>query len=775
MFQMSGAGASNNPSFSLTAAGTLNSEGLVRQYSSFSSTYLVVVNAISPSLVSYQENCDDTVSFEVIPTLLPSPLSPVTPLHLVTSTACPVANLVRPPFLQTALPQLAAANVESHPSLSPISEMLPSFPSSQPSSSTNFVPDTPLLNQISKVGRRTSRSRPRAFRRLLPKVTKESVKPSVSTENAYSYKGLKASGMNSNSNSSTMCEASSFSHLGGPATYCQTSSSTCIAASASVKVPASVTVASEANIKVTSNMMLPTKATETSPSLVEKENEVVVCNVEKHAMHMQPSTVQTKASKQNTNSPCSDSYSVPKPNGSPVHCTINNSKDEFHVIEPCTSTGTQNSTGVFVDGENESLSNYRLSGKEGKSLCIDDSVNLEQDFLKEEACFSTASHNPTRVAIEQNLLDLDRYCISKKSDRSLHVDSATDHSGHQSVETVLDVCEGCTTFNSGEPIKNFHAFGTYCASEKNETHHFDGAVNDSKCHLDETVLDACITMHVSAGMTVGNENSQDHRSCSPLEKNCLSQVIDRTVTSSSSRSHGQRPDIHINSHNAESISVDRNVSVQEKEVCHLVWQETDIDSEEVFSFSDIGCEREKAEVQGEANSCSDSLKLVDSNRQPESKGAKSSFVRRKQPVRACKCLHLSAGNKTAVLEQEPQKAKKLEKMHLIISVPNCIGRACVVVMGRLNEKMIKSGHVNLTTVKDENLFMKSRSLEVKLFPGKIISVARYATLQDVCDQPSKEESAEQTQGDNLSRLLEERRAYISQLHSVFHTTDHSSI
>ncbi|XP_050047463.1 uncharacterized protein [Dermacentor andersoni] len=766
MFHMSGAVASNDASFSLTAAGTLNSQELVRQYSSFSSTYLVVVNTISPSLVSYQEHCDDTVSFEVIPTLLPSPLSPVTPLHLVSSTACPVANLVRPPFLQTALPQLAAANVESHPSLSPISEMLPSFPSSQPSSCTNFVSDTPLLNQISKVGRLTSRSRPRAFRRLLPKVTKESVKPSVSTENAYSYKGLKASGMNSNSNSSTMCEASSFSHLGGPATYCQTSSSTCIAASASVKVPASVTVASGADIKVTSNMMLPTKAKETSPSLVEKENEDVVCNAEKHVMHMQPSTVQTKASKQNTNSQCSDSYSVPKPNGSPVHCTINNS-DEFHVIEPCSSTGTQDSTGVFVDGENESLSNYSLSGKEGRSLCIDDSVNLEQDFLKK--------HNPTRVAIEQNLPALDRCCISKKSDRSLHVDSATDHSGHQSVKTVLDGCEGCTTLNSGEPIKNFHAFGTYCSSEKNETHHLHGAVNDSKCHLDETVLDACITMHISAGMTVGNENSQDHRSCSALQKNSLSQVIDRTVTSSSSRSHGRRPDTHINSHNAESISVDRNVSVQEKEVCHLVWQETDIDSEEVFSFSDIGCEREKAEVQGEANSCSDNLKFVDSNRQPESKGAKSSFVRRKQPVRACKCLHSSAGNKTAVLEQEPQKEKKLEKMHLIISVPNCIGRACVVVMGRLNEKMIKPGHVNLTTVKDENLFMKSRSLEVKLFPGKIISVARYAKLQDVCDQPSKEESAEQTQGDNLSKLLEERRAYISQLHSVFQTTDHSSI
>lgn len=780
MFQMNGAAASNNASFSHTAVETLNSQGLVRQYSYFSSTYLVVVKPISPSLVLCQESFDDTVCFEVIPTLLPSPLTLVThPAHtlrLASSTACPVANLVRPPFLQTAPPQLAAANVELCPFLRPISGILPSVPSFQPSSCTNFVPDTPLPNQISQIGQCTSGFQPRALRRLLPKVTTESVKPSVSNENAYSYKHLEASGVHCNSNFSPMCKTSSFSHLGGPVTSCQTSSSTSVAARASVKVSSSVNAVAGANIEVTSNMMLPKKPKETSPSLVEKENKDIVCSVEKHAMHMQPSAVQTKISEQSTISQSSDSCNVPKPNVSPVHCTVNNSSHEFHAVESRTSTSTQDSTGVFMDAENESLSNYLLSGKEGRSLCIDDSVSLEQDSLEKEAHLSTASHNPTRVAIEEeNIPALDCYYRSKKDDCSLHVDSATDRSGHQFVKTVLDVRKGCTTLDSGEPVRNFQTLVTCGTSEINKTDHFHGAVDDSKCHFNESVLDACIMTNASAGTTVGNEYSQAHRSCSALEKNSWSQVIDHTVTNSSNQSHGASPDTHINSHDSASIAVDNNIPVQDKKVCHLVWQDNEIDSEEVFSFTDIVCEQEKAEVQGEANSCSDNLKLVDSNRQPESKGAKSSFVRRKQPVRACKCLVSSASNKTTVLERKPQKAIKRETSHLTISAPNCIGRPCIVVMGRLNDKVIRFGYVNLKTVKEETLFMSSRSLEVKLFPGKIISVASCATLPDIHDQPSKRESAEQTQGDDLSKLLEERLAYMSQLHSVFHTTDLSSM
>lgn len=775
MFQMNGAVASNNASFSYTAVETLNSQGLVRQYSYFSSTYLVVVKPISLSLVSCHENFDDTVSFEVIPTLLPSPLTPVTPLRLASSTACPVANLVRQPFLQTTPPQLAAANVELCPFLRPISGILSSVPSFQPSSCTNFVPDTPLPNQISQIGQRTSGFQPRALRRLLPKVTTESVKPPVSTENTYSYKGLEASGVHCNSNSSPMGKTSSFSHLRGPATYCQTSSSTSIAARASVKVPASVNAVAEANIQVTSNMMLPTKPKETSPSLVEKENKDIVCSVEKHARHMQPSAVQTKVSEQSTISQSFDSCNVLKPNVSPVHCTVNNSRHEFHAVEPRTSTSTHDSTGVFMDAENEPLSNYLLSGKEGRSLCIDDSVSLEQDSLEKEAHLSTVSHNPTRVAIEEeNIPALDCYYRSKKVDWSLHVDSATNNSGHQFVKTVLDVRKRCTTLDSGEPVRSFQALVTCSTSQINKTDHFHGAADDSKCHFNESVLDACIMTNVSAGTTVGNENSQAHRSCSALEKNSWSQLIDHAVTNSGNQFHGVRPDTRINSNDSASIAVDNNVPVQDKKVCHLVWQDDDI-SEEVFSFTDIGCEQEKAEVQGEANSCSDDLKLVDSNRQPESKGSKSSFVRRKQPVRACKCLVSSASNKTTVLERKPQKANKRETSHLTISVPNCIGRPCIVVMGRLNDKMIKFGYVNLKTVKEETLFIRSRSLEVKLLPGKIISVASCATLPDIHDQPSKRESTEQTQGDDLSKLLEERRAYMSQLHSVFHTTDLSSM
>lgn len=777
MLQMNGAVASNNASSSHTAVETLNSQGLVRQYSAFSSTYLVVVNPISPSLVSRQENGDDTVTFQVITTLLPSPLTSVTPQRLASSTDWPVANLVRPPFLQTAPPQLAAGNVELRPSLRPISGILPSVPSFQPSSCTNFVPDTRLPNQTSQIGQRTSAFQPRALRRLLPKVTTESVKPTVSTENAYTYKGFKASGVHCNSNSSPMCKTASFSHLGGPATHCQTSSSTSVAAKASVKVPASVNAVAGANIDVTSNMMLPTKAKETFPSLVEQVNKDIVCSVEKDAMHMQPSAVQTMVTEQSTIFQSSDSYSAPKPNGSPVHCTVNNSRHEFDAVEPHTSTSTQDSTGVFMDAENESLGNYHLSGKEGRSLYIDDSASLEQDSLEKEACLLTASHNPTQVAIEEeNLPALDCNYRSKKGDWSLHLDSAIDNSGHQFVKTDLDVRKGCTTLNSGEPVRNFETLVTCSTSEKNETDHFHGAVNDSKCHFDESVLDACIMPNVSAGMTVGNENSRAHRSCSALEKNSCSQVIDHAVTNSSTQSHGARPDTHFNNSNdSASIAVDNNVPVEDKKVCRLVWQDNDIDSEEVFSFADIVCEQEKAEVQGEANSCSDNLKLVDSNRQPESKGVKSSSVRRKQPVRACKCLHSSASNKTAVMERKPQKAKKRETSQFTISVPNCIGRPCIVVMSQLNDKVIKSGHVNLTTVPEESLFMSSTSLEVKLFPGKIISVASCATLQDIHDQPSKGESAEQTQGDDLSKLLEERRAYMSQLHSVFHTTDHSSM
>lgn len=776
MVQMNGAVASNNASSSHTAVETLNSQGLVRQYSGFSSTYLVVVNPISPSLVSRQEDGDDTVAFQVITTPLLSPLTPVTPQHLASSTACPVANLVRPPFLQTAPPQLAAGNVQLRPSLRPIAGILPSVPSFQPSSCTNFVPDTPLPNQISQIGQRTSGFQPRALRRLLPKVTTESVKPSVSTENAYSYKGFKASGVHCNSNSSPMCKTSSFSHLGGPATYCQTSSSTSTAARASVKVPSSVNAVAGANIEVTTNLMLPTTAKETFPSMVEQVNKDIVCSVEKHAMHMQPSAVQIKVTEQSTISQSSDSYSAPKPNGSPVHCTVNNSRHEFHAVEPHTSTSTQDSTGVFMDANNESPGNYHLSGKEGRPLCIDDSVSLEQDSLEKEACLLTASHNPTKVAIEEEKLPaLDCNYRSKKGDWSLHVDSATDHSGHLFVKTDLDVRKGCTTLNSAEPVRNLQTLVTCGTSEKNETDHFHGAVDDSKCHFDESVLDACIMTNVSAETTVGNENSQADRSWSALEKNSWSQVIDHAVTNSSNQSHGARPHTHINSNDSASIAVDNNVPVQDKKVCHLIWQDNDIDSEEVFRFTDIGCEQEKAEVQGEVNSCNDNLKLVDSNRKPESKGAKSSCVRRKQPVRACKCLHSSASNKTAVLEQKPQKAKKRDASNLTISAPNCIGRPCIVVMGHLNDKVIKSGHVNLTTVPEETLFMSSTSLEVKLFPGKIISVASCATLQDTHDQPSKGESAEQTQGDDLSKLLEERRAYMSQLHSVFHTTDHSSI
>lgn len=764
MFQINGAADSNNASFFHSAVETLNSQGLVSQNSGVNCGYSVVVNTINASPLSCQGVCDDAVSLEVIPTLFSSPLTPFASLYLASSITGPVANLASPRPLQIALSELATGNVGSYPSLSTISgiQILPSVQSAQHPSLPNLVPDTPLPDQMSQMDKRTSRSKPKALRRLLPKATTESVNPSVSAESMCSHKGLESSVAFCKSDSSDMCKNLFFKHPGGPATYCQAAQS-CAATRASVKVSASVNTGTVTDTEVKSNLILPTKAKKTPAPAVGKLDKATVRNGENDALHVQPSALQTKVSEQSTKYQFPDSYSAPKQNESLVPCAVNDSRHRFHVTEPCTSTSTQCTTGDFINGENESLGNNSLSRKERLSLSIIDSGVLELDFSKKQACLSPTSYNPTGISTEEGY-------------ESLFADSATENSEHQFVKAVPDVHEGFPSYDSYKPTGNFQNFGTYSPLEVNKTHHFNGAFNYTKRCFTETVLDARITAQVSAQTAVGSESSQSHGSCSALETNSWSQITDSTVASSNNQSHGRRPSIH-NSHDPAGILVDRkdrNTSVQEKEVGHLVWQENDSDSEETVSFNSIHCEQEKAEVQDKVNSCSDDLKPVDSKRRHRSTGAKSS-IDRKQPIRACKYQHLSGSSKTALLTQKPQRPKKPESSHLIITVPNCIGRPCVVVMGRLNDKIVKAGHVNLAAVKEEDLLIESKSLEVKVFPGKVILAARRATLQDACNQPSKEVPAEQTQGDYLSLLLEERRAYMSQLHSVFNTTDYSSI
>lgn len=144
---------------------------------------------------------------------------------------------------------------------------------------------------------------------------------------------------------------------------------------------------------------------------------------------------------------------------------------------------------------------------------------------------------------------------------------------------------------------------------------------------------------------------------------------------------------------------------------------------------------------------------------------------RQQPRRSCK--H-TASSQTLPLVETFFLVGQKRTPGLVMLAPNCIGRTCVVAMNRFDCRITSSGCVSLAVVRHKDLHVPSETWRVQLRPGTVVSVISRVTLLDSHKQPSKPTNAEEKQEDNLTELLEEHRAYLSHLQSVFYMSDEDS-
>lgn len=149
-----------------------------------------------------------------------------------------------------------------------------------------------------------------------------------------------------------------------------------------------------------------------------------------------------------------------------------------------------------------------------------------------------------------------------------------------------------------------------------------------------------------------------------------------------------------------------------------------------------------------------------------SKGAESFVVRKQQPLRSCKNIRATGGKDLSGRNNSSVPAKR-KSSRLQILAPNCIGAPCAVVMERISDSVANAICVKMSAL-GENIFSASDSLDVKLRPGVVVSVATRAMLEDV-PKPSGDAPPTNTRCDSLRKLVEERRDDLSRLRSLFET------
>lgn len=229
---------------------------------------------------------------------------------------------------------------------------------------------------------------------------------------------------------------------------------------------------------------------------------------------------------------------------------------------------------------------------------------------------------------------------------------------------------------------------------------------------------------------------------------------------------------------SESVLQDANLNTGQSpsESFHLVWQDINSDPEDINAlFSSLDSSKENILVRTETES---SNALLELERKEKSRVATYKPCRkirqnanRKQPRRSCKRTSSSQALVLARVETTLLVVVKQGSPGLVMSAPNCIGRMCVVAMNRFDDCIALSGCVSLALLRHEDLHVPSETWRVQLRPGTVVSVISRAALLSSHKQPSEETTAEQAQQDNLTELLAEQRAYMSQLHSVFYGSD----
>lgn len=226
----------------------------------------------------------------------------------------------------------------------------------------------------------------------------------------------------------------------------------------------------------------------------------------------------------------------------------------------------------------------------------------------------------------------------------------------------------------------------------------------------------------------------------------------------------------------ESVLQDANLNADlaPREPFCLVWQEINPDSEDANAlFSSLDSSKENINVRTDIESSSNALMELERKKEPQVAACKTSRkskqnAQRKQPRRSCK--H-TANSQTLPQVETFFLVGKQRTPGLVMLAPNCIGRTCVVAMNRFDCKITLSGCVSLNVVRHEDLHVPSETWRVQLRPGTVVSVISHVVLLNTHKQLSEETNAERNQEDNLTELLEERRAYMSQLRLAFYGSD----
>ncbi|KAK8781839.1 hypothetical protein V5799_016820 [Amblyomma americanum] len=123
------------------------------------------------------------------------------------------------------------------------------------------------------------------------------------------------------------------------------------------------------------------------------------------------------------------------------------------------------------------------------------------------------------------------------------------------------------------------------------------------------------------------------------------------------------------------------------------------------------------------------------------------------------------------LDAKPSKSPS-DEMNVNILSSNCIDRPCVVSMYHLNDRLMTKGFVNLASIKHKELFALARTPEVRLAPGKVVSVVKLNPCkteppEEVAITHVSESLPREMETDSLESLLREQMNHLVHLRKKY--------